>query len=52
MTLRSILCRLLGGHELSLPVIVDGRYRLRCLHNCGYLTPGVDVSKKENPHDC
>jgi len=43
MTLRSVLCRVLGGHELGLPKVIEGRYRLVCRLGCGYQTVGIET---------
>jgi Flp pilus assembly protein TadB len=44
VTLRSILCRLLGGHQVSrVPVWRDGKARLVCGYGCGWESAGIAV---------
>lgn len=45
MTLRRLLCALLGGHHLGRVLVWrDGKARLRCGYGCGYETSGVETS--------
>ena len=41
------LCAALGGHDLGLPQVQDGRFRLVCRLGCGYRTCGVETRGQE-----
>lgn len=42
-----MLCFLLGGHEIGVPQIKDGRYRLVCRLGCGYQSEGIQTRGME-----
>lgn len=47
MTLRSLLCLALGGHQVRGPVVVDGRLRLTCGYGCGWQSVGIETRGQE-----
>lgn len=49
--MRQLLCALLGGHDLGLPKVIDGRVRLACQFNCGYATNGIETRGQERARE-
>lgn len=47
MTLRSVLCAVLGGHQWQGPRLIEGRLRLVCALGCGALSSGIETLGQE-----